>query len=100
MNIITSDHVVLALQRALLGAVTPNIRAVTMTTRTDRVSVDVYYDGAPTTDDRESMAVVETELIAALPEHFDVDFNLNRLDAPLPVPKDQVWIYFRKEPQR
>jgi len=92
-----SCAVLLAVQRALLGAVTPRLRAVTVDHDATKIALEAYYDGPITDDDRETMSTVETEILAEFPDTHIVTLSALRLDAPTPIPKHRTWAYYRKE---
>ena len=91
-------EVLLCLQNALLGAVASNLRAVLVRYDSSSVHFEAYYDGPIGEDEREVMSLVETEVLAALPASNTVEHSLTRLDAPAPIPKERIWVFFRKEP--
>ncbi|MBS1910962.1 MAG: hypothetical protein JST22_03155 [Bacteroidetes bacterium] len=91
-------HMVLvALQQALLGEISPNLRAVTVVFDETSIHLDCYYDGNADDDDQESMSSVETEVTAMFPESQRVTHQIHRLDYPALIPKDRTWAYYRKE---
>ena len=87
----------MSLQVALLGAVSPSLRAVSIRKRDDQAIIFFYYDGPISEEDRESASTVETELLADLyPEHpFTVE--LVRLDMPAALPRADFRVYHRRE---
>jgi len=91
-------EVLLSLQKALLGEVTPNLRAVTVRHDDASMHFEAFFDGPIGAEEREGMLLVETEVLAELHSRFRVTHALVRLDAPAPIPKDRAWVYFRKEP--
>lgn len=91
-------EVLLSLQRALLGEVTPNLRAVTVAFTGDSIHFEAFFDGPIGDEEREAMSLVETEVLADFPPEHRVTHQLVRLDAPTLVPKDRTWAYHRKEP--
>jgi len=91
-------EVLLSLQRALLGEVTANLRAVTVRYDDNSIHFEAYFDGAPNDEEREGMSLVETEVMADFPSTHEVTHEVIRLDAPAPIPKNRTWVYFRKEP--
>ena len=93
-------EVLVAVQQALLGEVTPNMRAVGLSYGDQSIKVRIYLDGETTEGDEESASLVETELMAAFPEEHQVRVDLVHLAAPAPIPKTEVWAYHRKEPLR
>jgi hypothetical protein len=89
--------VLVALQQALLGEVSAQLRAVTVRYDDTSIHFESFYDGEVSDDDRESMSCVETELIAYFPEDHRITCEIHRLDYPALIPKDRVWVYYRKE---
>jgi hypothetical protein len=90
-------HVLVALQQALLGEVSPALRAVTVLYDDNSIHFDAYYDGNVSDDASEAMSRVETELIAAFPETHRISYSVKRLDYPALIPKDRVWVFYRQE---
>lgn len=90
--------VLLAVQLALLGEVTPNLRAVTVEYTATSIQVDALFDRAPSEDELEGMACAETEVLALFPEHHTVLWTVKNLPAANPVPKGKPLAYLRKEP--
>ena len=86
----------LSLERGLLGEITPNLRAVTLKVEDRRIDVRCYFQGEIAKEDRESMSCVKTELIADFPKD-QVTLEVVHLDAPAPIPKDDIGVYFRRE---
>jgi hypothetical protein len=91
-------EVLLSLQRALLGEVAPNLRAVTVTYTGNAIHFDAFFDGPIGDAEREAMSLVETEVLADFPPEHRVTHQVIRLDAQALVPKDRTWVYHRKEP--
>lgn len=89
--------VLLSLQRALLGEIGPNLRAVTVRYAETSLHFEAYFDGEIRDEDRESMSLVETEVMAEFPASHAVSHDALRLDAPAQIPKDRIWVYHRKE---
>lgn len=96
---LNTQQVLLALQQALLGEVPNTLRAVTAVVGHRCVSVDAYFHGPISDDDLESMSLVETELVADLPEEMEIVVNSVRLDHPALIPKEdgRIWVFLRKE---
>lgn len=91
-------HIVLvAVQQALLGEVGPRLRAIMVDYDDSSIELDAFYDGEVDEDDREAMSCVETELIAIFPETHNITVRIHRRDYPALIPKDKVWVYYRKE---
>jgi hypothetical protein len=89
--------VLLALQVALLSAIPAHLRAVTARWTDTDVHFDCYFDGAITDDDEETMDIVETEAMAALPATNTVTRALHRLDFPARLPSADQFVFHRKE---
>ncbi len=89
--------VLTAIQQALLGEVSSRLRAVTVYFDDHSINFTCYYDGEVLDDDRESMSCVETELLALFPETHKVAHLIQRRDFPEQIPKNEMWVYFRKE---
>jgi hypothetical protein len=54
--------------------------------------------GSP--EDIESLNVIETEVLADLPESMSIKSKVTRCDVPerLPLHEDGIWVYRRREP--
>jgi hypothetical protein len=91
--------VLLSLQRALLGMVTPDLRAVEVAIEGRDVRGRFIYDGEITEEHRELVDEVETLLIADM-EH-DVKARLEAIAVPSPAPVALVrgtdYCYLRRE---
>lgn len=90
-------QVLLALQQALLGAITANLRAVTVSFTETSIHFEAYFDGEIDNEERETMSLVETEVMALFPSIHATTHDVIRLDAPALIPKDRAWVYLRKE---
>jgi hypothetical protein len=97
MNTERSCQVLLSLQRALLGEVTPNLRAVLVRYDDSTVHFVAIFDGPISEDDREGISSVETEVMADFPSSHRITHEVVRMDAPAQIPKDCAWAYLRKE---
>ncbi|HEU5218533.1 MAG TPA: hypothetical protein VFU23_07730 [Gemmatimonadales bacterium] len=91
-------RVLAAIQKALLGEVTPNLRAVTVTYDDESIHFEAYFDGAIGQDERKSMSQVEAGLREQFPQAHRITHQVMRMDAPSAIPKDRIWVYYRKEP--
>jgi len=74
----------LSLQRALLGEVGPNLRAVTCSWEEDCVKIRAIFDGPISDEDTESIGVAATEVVSDLPSEWNGSFEeeIIRVDAP------------------
>jgi hypothetical protein len=86
--------------RALLGAVFPQLRGVYVSVENALWRVHFYVDGVISDDDRESLTIAATEMVADLPHGFGWEEQIVRLDAPARPPATTDWdcVFFRKEP--
>ncbi len=89
--------VLLALHDALLGAVPAHLRAVVVRWDEHSVHFDAYYDGEVTDKDRETMEIVDTEVLAAFPESHTVSHAVHRLDFPAVFPGSGRFVFHRQE---
>ena len=93
------DHVsaILSMSTALLGAVSPALRAAKITWDKDSVHLYFYYDGEIFEEDHESAECVATEVIADFPEH-QLEIDILRWDYPKPIPQEGFEnVYHRRE---
>jgi hypothetical protein len=86
----------LSVQRALLGAVSPAVRAVVVELQGSALTVTAYFDGEVSEDDIESFSCVEAEIMADFPEQR-VEVRCDRRDAPQMIPAAGIWAYQRRE---
>lgn len=89
--------VLIAVQQALLGEVTPNLRAFAIRYEDASIQLEAFFDQQPAEDEVEAMARVETEVIALFPESHRISLQLVTSPSPQPIPKDRIWTYHRKE---
>jgi hypothetical protein len=91
--------VLLSLQQALLGMVTPDLRAVEVDIQGRSVRARFMYDGAVTAGHRALVDEVETLLIADLDD--DVSAQLEVISVPSPEPvalvRGTTYCYLRCE---
>jgi carbohydrate-binding DOMON domain-containing protein len=90
----------LSLQSALLGMVTPDLRAVEVWVNERSVRAEFAYDGAVGDKHRELVAEVETLVIADLPDDVRVEFvavAAPQSQATAGVVRDSVYAFLRKE---
>lgn len=66
------ELVLLSLQRALVGSITSNIRAVLCQVENAKATVKVIFANTPSEHDLERMSIVETEMCADLPVQWSV----------------------------
>ena len=93
------SQVFLSVQRALLGNVMPVMRAVLVRIGENSVHVRILVDGPVSEQLREIGSEVETEIMADFADSFVVSLDVERMDAPAPLPKQNCeWVYARWEP--
>ena len=93
--------ILLTVQKALWGEVTPNLRAVFIgwSDLTDDSSIKLYfvYDGEISDDDKDNGECVTAEVLAIFPDN-DVAAEFLQIDYPNKIPAlGNEGIYFRKE---
>lgn len=91
-------RVLLSLQSALLGEITPNVRGITCRWDTSEIMIVCYLQGEVSEDIEESMACVATEVMADFPEH-QVEIACKELNEPEPLNPYTLsaWVYRRRE---
>ena len=89
-------EVLLWMQGALLGEVSPALRSVHVKWDDTSVHFEAFFDGPISEVDEESMSCVETELIANRPEQ-SVSYTVTRVDFPERVPSRDICVYARRE---
>jgi hypothetical protein len=87
----------LSVQRALLGAVSPTLRGVTVGWQGQVIRLRFYTDGPISSEDREALSVVGAEVIADFPAPWAIDEEVIREDAPEPMECLEAWAYLRRE---
>jgi hypothetical protein len=88
----------LSLQRALLGCVSANLRAVVFTLEGHSLNIRFYIDGEISEDDSELSSFVEAEVIADYCSECEVTAECLRIDYPAPIDDCGVWVFRRQEP--
>ncbi len=87
----------LSIQRALLGEVSPQLRAVVFSIAERDIDVRFYFDGDISDKDMESASCVETEIIADYEAEDVITVRCIRLDTPKTIGDSGVWVYQRRE---
>ncbi len=91
-------RLLLSIQRALLGEVTPNIRAVTAAIDESTITLRWIIDGQISHDLENDLGTVGTEIVADF-ESYQMSQEFLRCDAPRPM--DEFYLeqlaYLRKE---
>ena len=91
--------ILLAIQRALLGAIGPSLRGVTVGWSENEIEVRCLFHGALLDADQDAMNEVETHLWGDFPEN-SIRFSLEVYDEPLRLEDRalKAWAYCRREP--
>jgi hypothetical protein len=76
------SQVVLSLVRALLGAISANLRSVSFEVETDTIHLLFLFDGEISDDDRDGVLTAAGEVIADFPAPMIICENVERLDYP------------------
>lgn len=87
----------LSIQRALLGEVSPKLRAVVFSIVERNIDVRFYFDGAIRDEDIESASNVEAEIIADYEQEDVITALCIQIDYPEIITDDGVWVYQRRE---
>ena len=94
---ISRPEMLLSVQRALLGAVSPWLRGVAVDLRSDTATVFFYHDGEIHQDGRDDLTTVTAEIAADMTQEVEVRDEIVRLDPPARLPDHSLWAYHRKE---
>ena len=95
------ERVQLAVVRALVGEITPEIRAVSVGLAARHAIVQIVHEGAATETFAEAMDLVDTYVLAAFPadgaEAITLDTRLVRCDPPGRPPPIGVPVFARED---
>lgn len=87
----------LSAQYSILGAVTPNLRAVFVELdASGKACLHFYYDQSPSDDEVDLAGVADAEFGGNFTE--DTDFKISVWPYPKLLPKEGLYIYLRCEP--
>lgn len=92
------SRVLLTFQVALLGMVTPSLRAVTVGWEGRRITARCIYDRAIVNEDWETCSDLEGEVLASFPNQ-EVEVSPRYLERGRDLRSEllQAWVYRRKE---
>jgi hypothetical protein len=98
MNAFTLADVVASVGRALLGEVSPNLRAVRFRTAPDQIALCFYYARDPDDSERDSMGSVGAEVAADFSQATVTEEAIT-VSADSDIPSQDEWhtAYARKE---
>lgn len=99
MQNVFPTELILSVNRALLGEVSPELRAVLVRKSKDNIYIKTIYDGDISAQDRESSSIIATGVIADYPENCHVIEECIRLDAPEKINCPEGWhlVFSRRE---
>ena len=91
-------RVLFSANRALWGAITQNLRAVTVDYNKQWLTLRAYFDNGATEDDKELIDVALTEMIADLWQEIE-QCRYEAVDLPFPNKMEVLadWLYMRHE---
>ncbi|MBD3192565.1 MAG: hypothetical protein GF308_18135 [Candidatus Heimdallarchaeota archaeon] len=84
-------------QKALLGAIHPNIRGISVAWEEGTFTWRVYFDEEPNQEDKEEMSIACTETLAGLQEFVLIQEELHIVPYPKPIQNIGEWVYLRRE---
>ena len=90
--------VLLSAQRALLGAITPNVRGVTVAYNNQQLTLRAYYDKDPLEEEKELLDFALGEMVADFyPSIEKYLFEPQVLPYPMKMAMLSDWVYVRHE---
>ena len=90
------DLAKLAVQTALLGEITPEMRVITVEAQDDRITIRVYNDQEASDDLEEDLDAAGTEVHALLPQATSVTIHIEHNAVPGPIQVVGWPVYARK----
>jgi hypothetical protein len=94
---IERTHVLLSLQRAMLGEVFPALRAVSVDWSDRMVKFFAYVDGPLADEDAESLSCISAEVAADFWSGVDIDYEVVQVDAPNRIVDERTRVFHRRE---
>ena len=89
--------VLLSVQRALLGEVTPDLRGVSVEVNDNRVRLTSYFADKVTEDQKDVVSTITAEVAADLPHDWTIEDDLVTAPVSGRLPENVIWAYRRKE---
>ena len=93
----THVDIILSANRALLGAVTKNLRGVTVDYYSDQIILRAYFDKGATDADKELIDIALSEIVADFNEINGCKYEPVDLFFPAKMTKLKDWVYLRHE---
>lgn len=90
-------QVLTSIQRALLGEVFPSLRMITAEWAENRLQFFAYIDGEPREEDKESLSVIFTEVVASFDADTQVNYIIIQIDAPNKIEDSRLRLFQRRE---
>ena len=87
----------LSMQSALLGAVSENMRNITVDICGNKILLCFFIDGEVRDDDKENISIIETEVIADFEDDFDIETIIKSIDCPEPIILSQGYSVFQRK---
>lgn len=93
---ITTASIRCALQVALLGNITPNIRGISANLQENALELYFYYEIFPSEEEKDLSEIVVTELYS---DFINISINVHRIVLPIldKIPEIGLRVYSRKE---
>ncbi|CAI3922456.1 unnamed protein product [Commensalibacter communis] len=93
---VNNTDVKLSANRAFLGHITSNVRAIAFDYTTNSVFIYAYYDTEPTEDDYEIIDCAVTEILADFPDFQSQEIILTQTNAPIDTLNSyKGWIFIK-----
>jgi hypothetical protein len=89
--------IVLSVNGALLGSVTPNLRGVAVDWDDSSIRVVCYFHGSISEEDQEIMDCVHTEVATDFVDARTVELSTKRLDKPTKMDGLRAFVFERRE---
>lgn len=89
--------VLLSVQRALLGEVTPELRGLSVEVNDTHVRLTSYFAGRLTAEQKDTVSTITAEVAADLPHDWTIEDEAVSLPESERLPEIAIWAYRRKE---
>ena len=91
-------NILLAMQTALLGMITKNIRAISCDWNENEIFINFIYNKEPSGEDKSICSEIEAEVISHFPEH-KISVKLIAIPETRSLKGEMLpsWVYMRRE---